>query len=64
MDHKQIGEIKEAFNFFDLNNDGYIDRHELREALASFGTKFLYKHTRYGKRRKDSHWHVSGVHNK
>ena len=46
MDHKQIAEIRESFNFLDINNDGYIDKHELRDTLASFGMQYFCKYSK------------------
>ena len=31
--------IKEAFNKFDLDGDGYLDNHEMRRLLNKFGIK-------------------------
>lgn len=34
---EQKQEIYEAFNLFDMNNDGYLDYHELKVALRALG---------------------------
>ena len=34
---KQIGEFKEAFSIIDHDNDGFIDKDDLRDMLASLG---------------------------
>lgn len=34
---EQKQEIREAFNLFDMNNDGYLDYHELKVAIRALG---------------------------
>ena len=40
FDQAQIQEFKEAFNMIDQNRDGFIDKEDLHDMLASLG-KFL-----------------------
>lgn len=42
FDQAQIQEFKEAFNMIDQNRDGFIDKEDLHDMLASLGklTKF------------------------
>ncbi|CAH2450981.1 Calcium-binding component of the spindle pole body (SPB) half-bridge [Komagataella phaffii CBS 7435] len=35
--NEQKQEIREAFSLFDMNNDGYLDYHELKVALKALG---------------------------
>lgn len=35
--NEQKQEIREAFSLFDMNNDGYLDYHELKVALRALG---------------------------
>lgn len=35
--NEQKQEIREAFTLFDMNNDGYLDYHELKVALRALG---------------------------
>ena len=37
FDQPQIQEFKEAFNLIDQNHDGFIDKEDLQETLASLG---------------------------
>ena len=37
FDQKQIAEFKEAFSMIDHDNDGFIDREDLKDMLASLG---------------------------
>lgn len=37
FDQSQIQEFKEAFNMIDQNRDGFIDKEDLRDMLASLG---------------------------
>lgn len=37
FDQTQIGEFKEAFNLMDQNHDGFIDKEDLAEIMASLG---------------------------
>ncbi|KAJ2160165.1 hypothetical protein GGF46_002478 [Coemansia sp. RSA 552] len=41
FDQKQISELKEAFEIFDHNSDGVVDRDDLREMLSSLGQENL-----------------------
>jgi Ca2+-binding EF-hand superfamily protein len=41
FDQKQIAEFKEAFSMIDHDSDGFIDKEDLKDMLASLGT-FLY----------------------
>lgn len=40
FDQAQIQEFKEAFNLIDQNHDGFIDKDDLQEMLASLGIRF------------------------
>ena len=42
FDQAQIQEFKEAFNMIDQNHDGFIDKEDLHEMLASMGN-IIYK---------------------
>ena len=37
FDQSQIQEFKEAFNMIDQNRDGFIDKEDLHDMLASMG---------------------------
>lgn len=37
FDQKQIGEFKEAFSMIDHDSDGFIDKEDLKDMLASLG---------------------------
>lgn len=37
FDQNQIEEFKEAFNMIDQNKDGFIDKEDLHDVLASLG---------------------------
>ena len=37
FDQAQIQEFKEAFNLIDQNHDGFIDKEDLHDMLASLG---------------------------
>ncbi|ORX84589.1 EF-hand [Anaeromyces robustus] len=37
FDQKQIGEFKEAFSMFDHDSDGFVDKEDLKDMLASLG---------------------------
>ena len=37
FDQQQIGEFKEAFSIIDHDNDGFIDKEDLKDMLASLG---------------------------
>lgn len=41
FDQAQIAEFKEAFNMIDHNHDGFIDKEDLHDMLASLG-KLLF----------------------
>lgn len=38
FDQAQIQEFKEAFNMIDQNHDGFVDKEDLHDMLASLGT--------------------------
>lgn len=42
FDQSQIQEFKEAFNMIDQNRDGFIDKEDLHDMLASLGNYFFY----------------------
>ena len=43
FDQSQIQEFKEAFNMIDQNRDGFIDKEDLHDMLASLGNgTFLF----------------------
>lgn len=37
FDQAQISEFKEAFKMLDQNNDGFLDKEDLHDVLASLG---------------------------
>lgn len=37
FDQAQIAEFKEAFNMIDQNHDGFVDKEDLHDMLASLG---------------------------
>jgi Ca2+-binding EF-hand superfamily protein len=37
FDQSQIAEFKEAFSMIDHDNDGFIDKEDLKDMLASLG---------------------------
>ena len=39
---KQIGEFKEAFSIIDHDSDGFIDKDDLKDMLASLGEHFVF----------------------
>lgn len=41
FDQAQIAEFKEAFNMIDQNHDGFVDKEDLHDMLASLGEDFL-----------------------
>lgn len=41
FDQAQIAEFKEAFNMIDQNHDGFIDKEDLHDMLASLGMCFF-----------------------
>ena len=41
FDQAQVQEFKEAFNMVDQNRDGFIDKDDLHDMLASMGEKAL-----------------------
>lgn len=41
FDQSQIQEFKEAFNMIDQNRDGFIDKEDLHDMLASMGEETL-----------------------
>lgn len=46
FDQSQIQEFKEAFNMIDQNRDGFIDKEDLHDMLASLGRRGLVFHTK------------------
>lgn len=44
FDQAQIAEFKEAFNMIDQNHDGFIDKEDLHDMLASLGKCLHNKH--------------------
>lgn len=40
FDQSQIQEFKEAFNMIDQNRDGFIDKEDLHDMLASLGEAY------------------------
>lgn len=42
FDQAQIQEFKEAFNMIDQNRDGFIDKEDLADMLASLGRILLW----------------------
>lgn len=51
FDQAQIAEFKEAFNMIDQNHDGFIDKEDLHDMLASLGKYKLIEEKRF----KDIH---------
>jgi len=47
FDQAQIAEFKEAFNMIDQNHDGFIDKEDLHDMLASLGKYFKQIETFY-----------------
>lgn len=43
FDQAQIQEFKEAFNMIDQNRDGFIDKEDLHDMLASLGNNSLFR---------------------
>jgi len=41
FDQAQIQEFKEAFNMIDQNHDGFIDKEDLHDMLASLGKELV-----------------------
>lgn len=41
FDQSQIQEFKEAFNMIDQNRDGFVDKEDLHDMLASLGNLHL-----------------------
>ena len=50
FDQAQIQEFKEAFNMIDQNRDGFIDKEDLHDMLASLGEFLLNFIARWWKR--------------
>lgn len=44
FDQAQIAEFKEAFNMIDQNHDGFIDKEDLHDMLASLGKLNSFSH--------------------
>lgn len=42
FDQKQIAEFKEAFSMIDHDNDGFIDKDDLKDMLSSLGTPVCF----------------------
>ena len=42
FDQKQIAEFKEAFSMFDHDNDGFLDKEDLKDMLASLGKSIIH----------------------
>lgn len=42
FDQAQIAEFKEAFNMIDQNHDGFVDKEDLHDMLASLGKLFHF----------------------
>jgi myosin regulatory light chain 12 len=42
FDQAQIQEFKEAFNMIDQNRDGFVDKEDLHDMLASLGKHYYY----------------------
>jgi len=42
FDQAQIQEFKEAFNMIDQNHDGFIDKEDLHDMLASLGSELVH----------------------
>lgn len=42
FDQKQIAEFKEAFSLIDHDNDGFLDKEDLKDMLASLGIFVLF----------------------
>ncbi len=42
FDQKQIAEFKEAFSMIDHDSDGFIDKEDLKDMLASMGMPTLF----------------------
>jgi hypothetical protein len=43
FDQKQIAEFKEAFSIFDHDSDGFLDKEDLKDMLASLGKNFCFE---------------------
>ena len=48
FDQAQIAEFKEAFNMIDQNHDGFIDKEDLHDMLASLGKTAKHCLSHYG----------------
>ena len=46
FDQAQIAEFKEAFNMIDQNRDGFIEKEDLHDMLASLGEFHRWHHFR------------------
>ena len=44
FDQAQIQEFKEAFNMIDQNRDGFVDKEDLADMLASLGTFCIWRY--------------------
>ena len=42
FDQAQIAEFKEAFNMIDQNHDGFVDKEDLHDMLASLGNVVVF----------------------
>lgn len=62
FDQSQIQEFKEAFNMIDQNRDGFIDKEDLHDMLASLGTEVRIRQPQTFLRRSRSiHFHLMGL---
>jgi Ca2+-binding EF-hand superfamily protein len=47
FDQTQIAEFKEAFSMIDHDSDGFIDKEDLKDMLASLGISILHRLKQY-----------------
>lgn len=47
FDQAQIQEFKETFNLIDQNHDGFIDKEDLHDMLASLGNEYSFNFMNY-----------------
>jgi Ca2+-binding EF-hand superfamily protein len=56
FDQTQIAEFKEAFSMIDHDSDGFIDKEDLKDMLASLGTfKRVIQRTKSNRRNDYKH---------